>query len=120
MRERNGRSRAFVLSELEAAKVAPDVIVAGSILYVRGNVRVISDHANRLKGNRNAGDLARLASHGTEVLREGYRRLHAYVEREALLAQVRHQAGNSRQRRGDWQRVAAFFERLCERGFYDA
>ncbi len=33
MRERNSRGRAFVLSELEAAKIAPTVIEAGSILY---------------------------------------------------------------------------------------
>ena len=33
MRERNGRSRAFVLSELEATKIVPNVVAAGSILY---------------------------------------------------------------------------------------
>lgn len=91
-----------------------------SLGYVPGNVRVISDHANRLKGNRNMSDLTRLASHGSEALREDYRRLHSYVEREALLAQVRQQAGNSRQHRSDWQRLAVCFERLCERGLYEA
>ena len=33
MRERNGRSRAFVLSELDAAKLAPSVIAPDSLIY---------------------------------------------------------------------------------------
>lgn len=33
MRERNGRSRAFVMSELDATKIVPSVVAAGTILY---------------------------------------------------------------------------------------
>jgi len=47
--------------------------------YVHDNVRVISDHANRLKGDRSAEELWHLSIDGRDNFRESYRKLHAYV-----------------------------------------
>lgn len=45
MRERNGKTRAFVCSELEAARLAPEVIEAGSTIYADESKAYDSLHA---------------------------------------------------------------------------
>lgn len=53
--------------------------------YIPGNVRVISDKANRLKGDRNLEQLREKAI-SSERFRKEYRQLADYVEREALIS----------------------------------
>ena len=50
--------------------------------YVPSNVRVVSDRANRLKGDRNIHELRRLARCGRVGLRRQYGRIADYLERE--------------------------------------
>ena len=64
--------------------------------YVPGNIRVISDRANRLKGARSLQQLLRLAGHGTTDLQAEYRMVADYVTREQLLKDVRCRAHSNR------------------------
>lgn len=57
--------------------------------YVPGNVRVISDKANRLKGRRSLVQLEALAAQGSLALRDDYRKVAEYVRREELLREIR-------------------------------
>ena len=50
--------------------------------YVRGNVRVISDRANRLKGDRSLHQVRELASRARQELRADYRLIADYLARE--------------------------------------
>jgi hypothetical protein len=52
--------------------------------YVPGNVRVISDRANRLKGDRSIETLRLLSATAAASLRADYALVAAYVERETL------------------------------------
>lgn len=88
--------------------------------YVHKNVRIISDHANRLKGNRSSEDLRQLSLNGRAEFREAYRRLHAYVEREALLATARAQYENPRRSKRDWSKVIDFLEYVSTTGRADS
>jgi hypothetical protein len=72
-----------------------DRIDAGSG-YVPGNVRVISDRANRLKGARSLEALRRLSEEGSPQLRAEYRMVADYVTREELLREVRRHATSAR------------------------
>ena len=60
--------------------------------YVPGNIRVISDKANRLKGKRDLAHLMQLAEHGSVELRDDYRKVADYVRREELLRSIRGRA----------------------------
>lgn len=53
--------------------------------YVPGNVRVISDKANRLKADLTITQLEKKAMTGPEYFREDYRMIAEYVRREILL-----------------------------------
>lgn len=90
-----------------------------SLGYIHGNVRVISDHANRLKGDRSSQDLLSLSINGREDLRDSYRRVHAYVEREALLAVAKAQFACPRRRKGDWFAIVRFLECVSLTGRLD-
>lgn len=83
--------------------------------YVPDNVRVISDRANRLKGDRDAAALRRLAETGPSVLREEYALLATYVEREELLAEIRIKAAQGGRVGEEWGKIAAFLDRLFRR-----
>ncbi len=83
--------------------------------YVPGNVRVISDRANRLKGGRNLHQLRRLAETGPLHLREEYRMVATYVEREQLLEEVRGKALQGGRAGQEWAKVAAFLDRVFRR-----
>jgi hypothetical protein len=52
--------------------------------YVPGNVRVISDKANRLKADRTLAELRALANSGPQEWRADYEKVAAYVDREQL------------------------------------
>jgi hypothetical protein len=64
--------------------------------YVPGNIRVISDRANRLKGARSLQVLRSLAESGPDHLRPEYKLVAAYVAREQLLDEVRRHAPSRR------------------------
>ena len=57
--------------------------------YVSGNVRVISDRANRLKSNRTLSEIRQLSISGEVSLRGDYGRIADYIRREELLQAVR-------------------------------
>ena len=84
--------------------------------YVEGNIRVISDHANRLKGDRFLPDLIYLARYGVEERRSDYERIAAYVERELLLASAREHADRQGEHCDDWQAVTALLDQICNYG----
>jgi hypothetical protein len=79
--------------------------------YVPGNVRVISDRANRLKGGRNLDHLRRLAEHGAAHVRDEYRMIVTYVEREQLLDEVRSKASQGGRAGEEWAKIATFLDR---------
>lgn len=83
--------------------------------YVVGNIRVVSDRANRLKG---ALDLPRLearaaAAHGAR--RQEYERLAEYVRRESLLAEVRAKAALGGRAGQEWDKIGRFLEKAFVR-----
>lgn len=80
--------------------------------YVPGNIRVISDRANRLKGSRNLEELRRLAEYGPPERREEYRMVATYVEREQLLDEVRQKALQGGRAGEEWAKIATFLDRL--------
>jgi hypothetical protein len=87
--------------------------------YVPGNVRVISDHANRLKGNLTQQQLERRALSGHVAHRHEYALLAAYVGREALLAQVRLKADGGGRAGLEWANIFAFLDRAFAEGACD-
>ena len=80
--------------------------------YVPGNVRVISDRANRLKSNRSLSELRKFAVSGPPDLRADYSKLATYVDREMLLSKARRRALESRRASSEWEKIATFLERL--------
>lgn len=78
--------------------------------YVTGNVRVISDKANRLKGNRTLEELRALSVVGASAHRAEFALVARYVEREALLAEVRRKAADEGAA-GEWAKLADFLDR---------
>lgn len=84
--------------------------------YVSGNVRVISDRANRLKGDRDLVTLRARAEQSSASLSWEYRRVAEYVEREALLHEVRTKAACSRSGRDEWRKIADFLDHVFSRG----
>lgn len=79
--------------------------------YVPGNVRVISNQANCLKGNRDLQCLRWLANHGARNMRPAYGLLAEYVDRELLLQEVRRQAQANDSHSAEWANVACFLEK---------
>ncbi|MND45308.1 hypothetical protein D3C80_361630 [compost metagenome] len=79
--------------------------------YQPGNVRVISDQANRLKGNRSLGEILRLSQAGSRCRRSEYAAVAAYMEREALLVEVKQKAAREISPDNPWAVVAEFLER---------
>jgi hypothetical protein len=83
--------------------------------YVPGNVRVISDRANRLKGRRTLNELLELADRGPPELRQEYRKIAAYVQREELLREVRMKARQPGRAGEEWEKIAKFLDRVFNR-----
>ena len=79
--------------------------------YIPGNVRVISDRANRLKSNRNIEQLRRLAQSGPRCSRAEYEMIVTYVEREQLLSEIRQKAEQGGRAGEEWAKIAAFLDR---------
>lgn len=83
--------------------------------YVPGNVRVICDHANRLKGDRSVEELRELAEHGAPEFRADYAMIVTYLEREMLLREVREKAAQEGRAGEEWAKVALFLDRIFRR-----
>jgi hypothetical protein len=84
--------------------------------YVPGNIRVISDRANRLKGRRTLEELRHLAQAGPSHLRDDYRMVATYVEREQLLQEVRKKASQGGRTGQEWEKIASFLDRVFRKG----
>ncbi len=82
-----------------------------SLGYVPGNVRVISDRANRLKSNRSLEHLKALAISGPRELRADYARVAAYLDRELLLKMVRRRGELEDAAGTDWVEIGNFLEK---------
>jgi hypothetical protein len=80
--------------------------------YVPDNVRVISDRANRLKGDCSLDELKYRAEFGTPAHREEYRRIVTYLEREQLLDEVREKAQQEGRAGEEWGKIAFFLDRI--------
>lgn len=78
--------------------------------YLPGNVRIISDHANKLKGNRSLADIQSLSLKVPPASRAKYQAVAVYMEREALLAEVRQKAAGEPGPNNPWQVIADFLE----------
>lgn len=84
--------------------------------YVPGNVRVISDAANRLKSNHTPAQLRERANQAKGRHKDAYVQLARYGEREALLAEVREKAKRVGREGEVWAELAASLDRLFSRG----
>lgn len=84
--------------------------------YVPGNVRVISDRANRLKGARDLQQLRACAARASGPLQAEFQLIAEYVEREALLREVRAKAEKGRPGWREWAKIATFLDRVFSRG----
>lgn len=91
--------------------------IAPEFGYAPGNVRVISDRANRLKGGRSLAQIMVLSRIGRPANRADYSAIARYMEREALLIEVKRKAGEGGPG-NPWSRIAAFLE-LKFRNFFD-
>jgi hypothetical protein len=88
--------------------------------YVPGNVRVVSDRANRLKGRRSLKELQRLSRSGPPELRADYAMIATYVEREQLLQEVRTKALRGGRQGEEWAKIAAFLDRVFRKSLLKA
>lgn len=84
--------------------------------YVTGNCRVISDHANRLKGNLDLETLKVRAASGEPALRDAYGKVVRYLEREMLLCEARAKAQAGGRAGEVWAEIADFLEDRFRRG----
>ena len=85
--------------------------------YAAGNVRVISDRANRLKGGHSLSEIEALSRKARPDQRADYKAIAIYMEREALLIDVKRKAqlGGSA---SPWMVIADFLEHKF-RAFFD-
>jgi hypothetical protein len=84
--------------------------------YVRGNVRVISDRANRLKSDLTATELRKRASTSPIPLRADYEKIAKYAEQEALLAEVCRKALRGGREGQEWEKIARFLAKAYSAG----
>lgn len=83
--------------------------------YVPGNIRVVSDRANRLKGSLTLLQLQARAAAAKGEKRDAYLRLSRYVDRELILAEVRSKAAQGGRAGQVWAEVARFLDRAYVR-----
>ena len=83
--------------------------------YVAGNVRVISDKANRLKGDRTLGQLQQKAITGPRQFRNEYQLIANYVRRELVFGEVRQKVAELGATGDDWNAIAGLLDRLATR-----
>lgn len=83
--------------------------------YVSGNVRVISDKANRLKADRTLSELQQKAINGPSQFRDEYRLIADYVRRELVFGEVRQKLVELGVTRDDWSAIVELLDRLGSR-----
>lgn len=83
--------------------------------YVVGNIRVVSDRANRLKGALDLPRLEARAAAARGARRQEYERLVEYVRREFLLAEVRAKAALGGRAGQEWDKIGRFLEKAFVR-----
>jgi hypothetical protein len=76
---------------------------------------VISDKANRLKGNRTRAQLDSFSRANPECCQDDYRMVVTYLDREHLLAEVRHKATQGGRPGEEWAKIATFLDRIFSR-----
>jgi hypothetical protein len=79
--------------------------------YVPGNCRVISDKAKRLKSDRTHDEVLQRSLIGPPRLRSDYAKVARYMEREALLIQVRGKAAAAGPSAPKWASLASLLDR---------
>jgi hypothetical protein len=84
--------------------------------YVRGNVRVISDKANRLKSNLTAAEIRKRAAGAPAPLRADYEKIAKYAEQEALLAEVLRKTAKPGREGREWEKIARFLAKAFASG----
>lgn len=84
--------------------------------YVPGNIRVISDRANRLKSDKSLAELRKQAAKAAPPLNEEYERIATYVDRESLLAEVWAKAMKGGREGAEWEKIARFLDRAFNCG----
>lgn len=84
--------------------------------YVSGNVRVISDRANRMKGRCGLDELRDRSIRGSKELQSEYGLIATYLEREMLLATVLQHANGRSRARSHWRQVAKILADVCTFG----
>lgn len=94
--------------------------IVPSLGYVEGNVRVISDRANRLKSDLSISELRERAQTGPEALRPEYQLIVSYVERELVVADVRANMEAASQALAQWQIIAPYLDRILACGLPQA
>ena len=94
--------------------------IVPSLGYVEGNVRVISDRANRLKADLSLDELRERARTCSDNLRPEYQQIVAYLERELILAEVRERAEAARRALAEWENIAPYLDRLFACGLPQA
>jgi hypothetical protein len=83
-----------------------------SLGYIPGNVRVISDKANRLKSDRSLAELRERSSTGNPAFRDDYGLLATYVQRESLLQEIAFKARAPGREGAEWQKIRTHLERI--------
>lgn len=91
-----------------------------SLGYVEGNVRVISDRANRLKSDLSISELRDRAQAGPEALRPEYQLIVAYVERELVVADIQSKMEAIGSALAAWQSIAPYLDRILACGLPQA
>lgn len=105
----------IVIGEMRSAYSPSLDRIRPGLGYVRGNTRVISDKANRLKGALDVEGLIQHAVRSVDQRRKDYAQLAAYLERELLLAEVRRKAAQEGRVGAEWAKVAAFLDKAFQK-----
>ena len=77
---------------------------------------MISDHANRIKGNLDLLALKARAEFGSPALRSDYAKVVEYVDREELLAEIRRKAAVGGRIGFEWEKIANWLDRRFATG----
>lgn len=84
--------------------------------YVPGNVRVISDRANRLKSDLSPKELRARALQSTPPMKREYEMIATYAEQEALLAEVLRKTKRGGREGEEWEKIARFLAKAFSGG----
>ena len=80
--------------------------------YVEGNVRVISDRANRLKSDQTLDELRERACSASDHMKPEYQQIVAYLERELVLAAIRERVQAASRMQAEWEGIAKYLDQI--------